>query len=159
MSAAHPWHIRPATDDDRAFLGQLAARLTIGRAAWLDGAAMEAAMRRFLLDDLTAMQQGKEAIALVATAPDSGDPVGAVMVSRSIHFTGEPQAYLGELAVIAQAEGQGVGAALLAAAEAWAREHGARFVVLETGIANSHARAFYAQHGYGEENVKLTKVL
>jgi len=156
MTITGPWRIRPATADDADFLASLAARLTIGRAAWLDEQLMEATMRRFLLDDLAAM--GDTSTVFIAEAPD-GTPVGAATIERKAHFTGIPQAYLGELAVVAEVEGQGVGTALLAAGETWAREHGAQIITLETGSANHHARSFYTHQGYGDESVKLTKVL
>jgi GNAT superfamily N-acetyltransferase len=66
---------------------------------------------------------------------------------------------LGELAVVAAYEGHGVASALLAAAEAWAWEQGLHFVALGTGAANTRARAFYARHGYAEEDVRLAKPL
>jgi GNAT superfamily N-acetyltransferase len=47
----------------------------------------------------------------------------------------------------------------LAAAEDWARERGLGLLVLDTGAANTRARAFYARHGYTEESVRRTKVL
>lgn len=156
MTAAHTWRIRRAVAADRAFLEELAPRLTIGAAPWIDPAAMLRTMRGFLLGDLE--KTGPEAALFVAEAED-GTPVGAVAIEQGKHFTGEPQDYIGELAVTEEAEGSGAGAALLAAAEAWAREHGARRIALDTGAANTRARAFYARHGYGEESVKLVKVL
>lgn len=156
MTISGPWRIRPATANDADFMASLAARLTIGRAAWLGEQLMEGTMRRFLLDDLAAMSD--TSTVFIAEASD-GTPVGAATIERKAHFTGIPQAYLGELAVITEVEGQGVGAALLAAVETWAREHGAQIITLETGSANGHARSFYARHGYGDESVKLTKVL
>ena len=150
------WTIRPATPDDRSFLEQLAPRLAIGIPPWRDAAAMTATMRGFLLEDLARM--GSDATVLIATRAD-GTPVGAATISRSKHFTGSPQAELGELAVVAAVEGQGAASALLAAAEAWARDQGLPFVALATGAANTRARAFYARHGYADEDVRLAKPL
>jgi GNAT superfamily N-acetyltransferase len=48
---------------------------------------------------------------------------------------------------------------LLAAAEAWAGRCGLERLTLETGAANTAARAFYAAAGYHEEDVRLTKDL
>jgi GNAT superfamily N-acetyltransferase len=155
----HPspgWRVRPATADDRAFLDRLAPRLTIGIPSWRDPAAMLATVRRWLADDLQRM--GTDAIVFIAEAAD-GTPVGAATIARSAHFTGAHQAELGELAVVEEVEGQGAAAALLAACEQWARGQGLRFVSLGTGAANTRARAFYARHGYGEEDVRLTKAL
>ncbi len=150
------WHIRQATAADRPFLERLAPRLTIGIPPWRDAELMRATMLRFLLDDLANM--GDDSTVLIAEAADN-TPVGVVTVGRSQHFTGQTQAELGELAVTADAEGQGAGATLLAAAEAWARERGFPFIALGTGAANTRAREFYARHGYAEEDARLVKQL
>jgi len=74
-------------------------------------------------------------------------------------LTGEIDAYVGELAVDAGHERQGVGTLLMDAAEDWARRRGLRHVTLETGAANGPARTFYAGRGYLDEDVRLTKAL
>jgi GNAT superfamily N-acetyltransferase len=63
------------------------------------------------------------------------------------------QAYIGELA---EAESQGMGRALLGSVEGWAREHGLRLLVLDTGSANERGRRFYTRSGFLEEGVRLT---
>jgi GNAT superfamily N-acetyltransferase len=156
MSPTQLWRIRPATSADRAFLERLAPRLTIGLASWRIPDAMEATARGWMLADLDRM--GPDCVVLIAESP-TGEPIGAAAIARSQHFTGAPQADLGELAVMASVEGQGAASALLSAAEAWARECGLPFVALATGAANARARAFYARHGYLEEDVRLTKAL
>ena len=156
MGSTQPWRIRPAISSDRAFLEQLAPRLTIGLAPWRDPDAMEATARCWLLENLERM--GPDSTVFIAEAPN-GAAVGAATIARSQHFTGVPQAELGELAVLAPVEGQGAASLLLAAAEDWAREHGLPFIALATGAANARARAFYARHGYLEEDVRLTKAL
>jgi GNAT superfamily N-acetyltransferase len=150
------WRVRPATPADREFLAELAPRLAFGIAPWRDQAIMAETMGAYLQHDLEAM--GADGRVLVAEAPDA-TRVGAAAIGRNRNFTGEDQAYLGELAVTAAAEGHGAASALLAAAEDWAREQGLPLVVLDTGAANARARAFYARHGYAEESVRLTKVL
>lgn len=150
------WCVRTAALADRDFLSELASRLTFGIAPWRDPAAMLATMRGYLLSDLERI--GPDSTVLVAEAPD-GTPSGAATIARNTNFTGETQAYFGELAVTAAAEGQLAASALLAAAEDWARKQGFGLVVLDTGAANVRARAFYARHGYAEESVRLTRVL
>lgn len=158
-STASDWRIRPATASDRAFLEELAPRLTIGIPAWRDQAAMLATARQWLLNALEKKEEMRpDATMFIAEGP-SGAPVGVAAIAGSTHFTGVSQAELGELAVVAAYEGQGVASALLAAAEAWARERGFRFITLGTGTANTRARAFYARHGYAEEDVRLAKPL
>jgi GNAT superfamily N-acetyltransferase len=154
ISPPPQWRIRPATEEDRDFLERLAPRLTVGLATWRDPDAMEATARRWLLENLERM--GPDSTVFIAEALD-GVPVGAATIQRSQHFTGAPQADLGELAVISSIEGRGAASALLAAAESWARERGLPFVALATGAANARARAFYARHGYLKEDIRLAK--
>ena len=80
-------------------------------------------------------------------------------VARQVHFSGQPRAYIGELIVAAEAEGTGLGRALLAAAEGWASAQGLPVLELDTGASNEHARHFYAHLGYVEESVKVVKLL
>jgi GNAT superfamily N-acetyltransferase len=152
----HGWRIRPAQASDRAFLEDLALRLAVGIPSWRSAEAMAATARRWLLADLARI--GSDAAVFLAETA-VGEPVGAVAVASSQHFTGAAQAEIGELAVVAEWEGRGIGAALLAAAEAWARERSAPFISLATGAANARALAFYARHGFQPEDVRLTKPL
>lgn len=156
MTAMREWVVREATPADRAFLEEVAPRLTIGMAPWRDRGAMLAAMRRFLLEDLDKM--GADATVMVALA-DDGAPAGVATVAIANNFTGERQAYLGELVVREEAEGRGAASVLLDAVERWARERDLPFVVLDTGTLNTRARDFYTRHGYGEESVRLVKPL
>ncbi len=156
MAEKTQWRIKPATAADRAFLEQLAPRLTIGIPPWRSREAMLATVRGWLLENLENM--GADGTVFIAEDAN-GMPIGAATVERSAHFTGAPQGELGELAVIEAVEGQGVAALLLAAAEDWAREQGLPYLALGTGVANSRARAFYARHGYQEEDIRLAKAL
>ena len=148
--------IRPFDPADRDAVLSLAPRLTIGIARWRDPDAFLAAARRWIEGSINGI--GPDRAVLVAEDA-RGRCVGFVSVSRDVHFTGEEQAYVGELAVAAEVEGMGVGRALMAGAEEWAREHGYRLVALDTGAANARARGFYGRLGYAEESVKLVKVL
>jgi GNAT superfamily N-acetyltransferase len=153
-----PVRIRPARPGDRPSLLALASRLVIGIAPWRDPSTMLGAMQRFIMEDLDRM--GPQSTMLVAEAEaEHGAPLGFVSIAHHVNFTGETQAYIGELAVREDAEGQGVGRALVHAAESWAREQGYTLVVLDTGAANPRARAFYQRLGYREESVRLTKPL
>lgn len=148
--------IRPYELADRESVLALADRLAVGIAPWRSGEGMRGAAQRWTMASIDGI--GPRRCVLVAEASD-GAVVGFVSVARETNFTGEPQAYIGELAVAGQAEGQGVGSALIAASEAWAQDLDLELVVLETGAANARARQFYAKLGYAEESVKLAKVL
>jgi GNAT superfamily N-acetyltransferase len=75
-----------------------------------------------------------------------------ISVRSSTHFTGERDGYIGELVVADRASRRGIGRALIAAADAWARD-----LTLHTGAFNSNARAFYAALGFADEEVRLTR--
>ena len=74
-----------------------------------------------------------------------------------MHFTGDPDAYVGELVIDRRMEGRGAGRALIAAAEEWAASRGPARITLETGARNHRARRFYESAGYEEEGIRLSK--
>lgn len=71
----------------------------------------------------------------------------------------EPHAELTELYVEAMFRRRGVGRALVARAEALAREAGASRLILLTGFDNAEAQAFYRALGYVEDELMLSKDL
>lgn len=148
--------IRLATPADREFLHRIAPRLVIGVAPWRDAVRMLTTMEGYLIENLTAPPE-KGAMFIAEGA--NGIRLGVVTVAHNVNFTGERQAYMGELAVAEEAEGQGVGRLLVERAERWARENGYDLLVLDTGAANTRARGFYAGLGYQEEGVRLAKML
>jgi ribosomal protein S18 acetylase RimI-like enzyme len=94
---------------------------------------------------------------VVLVARKGDHVVGVITVSERRHFAGDVDAYIGELVVSNECEGQGIGQALVKAAEAWAADRGLGHIALETGAANRRARTFYEKSGYLEEDVRLTK--
>jgi ribosomal protein S18 acetylase RimI-like enzyme len=149
--------IHPAGGDDRAGVLGLGARLAEGVAPWRDQAEALGAGRRWLEESLAAAK-AEAGTVLVATAAD-GSVTGVISIRPSKHFTGELDGYIGELAVAEHASRQGIGAALIEAAETWATDHGLRNLTLHTGAFNTSARAFYAALGFTEEEVRLTRAI
>ena len=82
-----------------------------------------------------------------------------ISIGPSTHFTGEHDGYIGELAVAEHASRQGIGRALIGAADTWARGRGLAHLTLHTGARNTGGRAFYAALGFAEEEVRLTRPL
>jgi ribosomal protein S18 acetylase RimI-like enzyme len=146
--------IRPADDDDRAAVLELAPRLAEGVAPWRDQTEALLAGRRWLEESLDAAKNGDGAVLVAA---DAAGMAGVVSVRPSTHFTGERDGYIGELVVADRASRRGIGRALIAAADAWARDHGLRNLTLHTGAFNANARGFYAAQGFVEEEVRLTR--
>ncbi len=148
--------IRLYTPADREFLLSLASRLTIGIAPWRNHEAMETVMRQFINESIE--QHPKQTTIFIAVN-QQGLQLGFASISHAKNFTGEPQAYLGELAVREDAEGHGVGNALVKACEEWSRTQGYSLLVLDTGTANVQARRFYQHSGFQEESIRLVKQL
>jgi GNAT superfamily N-acetyltransferase len=152
--------IRPLLPDDRDFVLDLAERLAeVGMPPWRDPEAMRAFHHRYAVATVEAGGRGEADAVFVAEGAD-GERLGAVHVhDDSTSLTGEPQAYLATLAVAAEAEGRGVGRALMEAAEVWAHARGHRVLALDVFAGNVGARAFYERLGYRDETVTMVKVL
>jgi len=149
-------HVRHYRADDRAFVLSLAPRLCVGMPSWRDRQLWLAAFERWIAASIE--QHGQAAIVFVAE-DDQGERLGFATLSHTAHFTGERQAYINELASSEAAEGRGVGTALIAACEQWAREQGDRVLALSTGAANERALGLYHHLGFRDEDVKLVKLL
>lgn len=86
---------------------------------------------------------GVAGIAYIETHPD--------------YFTKEYHAHLAILSVAGNAEGHGVGRALLEAVDDWTRARGYRFVTLNVFGGNERARRVYERAGYQVDAVKYLK--
>jgi GNAT superfamily N-acetyltransferase len=63
-----------------------------------------------------------------------------------------------DIAVLPQLRGHGVGSRLVAAAEAWAVEHGATVMTMQTHVANLDAIRFYQErHGFRTTGILMMK--
>jgi len=118
---------------DRDLLMEMAERLQEGVAAWRDPEAVRLAVSGWVRDSLRDLSDRNSA---AFVAERDGEVVGFVCVSERAHFTGEIDAYIGELVVSKAAEGGGVGRALVGAAEGWGRARGRKRVAVDTGAAN-----------------------
>jgi GNAT superfamily N-acetyltransferase len=147
--------VRPADQADRVGILALAPRLAGGVAPWRDQARALAAARRWLEEALAKAAQGSGTV-FVAVDRDN-TIVGVLGLTPATHFTGEHDAYIGELAVAGPAARTGIGRVLIAAAESWAHQRNLTHLTLHTGARNTPARAFYAALGFAEEEVRLTR--
>ena len=137
--------VRDARAGDGAFIAGLVPRFVEHGAA--DGHTPDEVIdgtRRVLAGALRAPEPGD--VFLVAEDED-GERSGFIYaVTESDFFTGEPYLHVSEIATVRS--GDGVGAALMIAAETRARERGYRFVTLNVVDENTAARRFYERHGY-----------
>jgi GNAT superfamily N-acetyltransferase len=77
--------------------------------------------------------------------------------TRRDFFTGAQNCHIADLVVAAAHEGRGVGRALLAFADIWAKEHHCRHLTLGVFPANERARKLYEAHGFGVEILSMAK--
>ena len=155
---ASDFSIRAAHADDRDALRALLPRL----------AAFDLPPRRHP-DDLW---RGDEALLLrhldgdapqvrayVAVAP-AGHVVGLAFFSlRPELLSGAPSAHLEALAVAEDAQGSGVGSALLTTCEHAARDAGASSMTLHVFARNERARRLYEARGYSAELIREIRYL
>lgn len=147
--------LRPATTDDRAFLSALADRLAdFETPAWRSRAQVAEGDRR---DLLAALDEPPPASELVIAELD-GAPEGCLhVVTKADFFTLRPHGHISVIAVTKQAEGRGVGHALMDYAERWSRALGYDHLTLNVFPANARARAFYERHGYALDLISMRK--
>jgi len=156
MAATAPARIRPFQPGDGSQVLALAPRLTAGVAPWRDPVAVRRAAHNWVQTSIdTAGQPGHAVYVAIA----SERVVGVVSIREQTHFTGQTDAYVGELAVASGMERRGIATALMNAAEAWAAQRGLAFLTLHTGAANQPARGLYQRLGYHEEELLLTKAI
>jgi len=149
-------HVRPYTSADHAFIFSLAPRLAVGKQPWRDLTLWLKTVEEWLTESIK--QHYQKTMVLIAE-DEKGERLGFATVSHSTHFTGQRQAYIGELVTSEAAEGQGVGTTLVKACEQWAREQGHAIITLTTGVGNTRALKFYNQLGFRSEDITLTKLL
>lgn len=105
-----------------------------------------------LADDVRAQLPGRlceipGAVSYIAYA--DGEPVGLLNAFRGFStFAAKPLYNIHDLAVLPAARGQGVGAQLMQALEAYARAEGCCKITLEVLTGNVSAKALYARQGY-----------
>ena len=148
--------IRPATERDFPVLPALAARLTAFELPpWRTAAEIADADTAAMVEAVRAGSADNE----VSIAERRGTPVGCLHMMAPIDFFGRRHAHISVIATSEDAEGTGVGRALVAYAEAWARRRNLALLTLNVFDANAHARRFYERGGFTPEVIKYVKPL
>ena len=149
-------HIRPATLADEAFIRAVMPRLVeFGPPPWREAAQLTATDVAVLLESLR--QPTPERSVLIAER--QGQPLGLLHLAVLTDFYQQRHGHVADLAVAAEAEGQGIGRALLEYAEDWARRQGFPWLTLSVFAGNERARAVYEHAGFQQDIVKYLKVL
>jgi ribosomal protein S18 acetylase RimI-like enzyme len=152
--------IRLATDADMAFFHEMEFETT-----WHSLSPRE--------QELFAPEQVRESLAatldtllarpgnaIFIAEAESGERLGVLWfgVNRN-PLTGEDEAWIYNISVVPHGRRQGVGARLMAHAEAHARRGGFRTLGLMVSAHNDPARRLYARHGFEEANVIMRRTL
>ena len=131
---ASPADIRPIVPDDADAAAQLSGEL---------GYPLVRAAMRARLDALSASAEHGVFVACL-----DGQVVGWIHVAAVLHMQSDPRAEIGGLVVSASVRGRSIGAALVARAEAWAREHGFGTILVRSQVMREAAHRFYLREGY-----------
>ena len=87
-------HVRPYIPNDHTFVLSLAPRLAMGKQRWRDRDLWLTTVEEWLTESIK--QHNQKTMVLIAEN-EQGTALGFVTVSHSTHFTGQPQAYIGNL--------------------------------------------------------------
>ena len=152
--------VRAATLDDEAMLTALAWRLTeFTLPAWRKPEHIAEADANEMM---AAIRKGS-AVSEVFVAQYDGEPDGAIAgclhMVATVDFFGTAHGHISVIAVTPEAEGRGVGRALMEYAEAWTKRRGYALLTLNVFAANARARRFYDRAGYAPEVMKYSKAL
>lgn len=136
----------------RSFDARLIGEAELPGAAQADFARFQAAFTARALDD---------SAATIIVAVDFAETIlGYVHLTETQDdVLGVALGYVSIIAVAESAGGKGIGRALMAAAETWARERGYPALVLDVFASNATARRFYAAQGFVEDSLRLRKPL
>lgn len=159
MNADPGIRIRPATIADKEFVISLVPRLAeFGPPPWRDMDQMTATDVCVLSDKLELEPAGTAIF--IAEDAITGAPLGFIHLhAASDYYNKAEHGHIGDVIVAPEGEGRGVGRALMAKSEGWAREQGYRWLTLTVFRQNVRARELYERLGYGEDMIKYVKEL
>lgn len=150
--------IRPATSGDTDFILSLVPRfvafeLPKGRRKRGTAAAIHADIERALRE----APPGDHFF--IAGNPDEQRTGFLHLQVQRDFFSGARACHIADLAVAPDHEGQGIGRALLAHAEAWARKNRCKLLTLSVFPGNTRAHALYERNGFGPDLLRMAKPL
>jgi len=157
--------VAPATTEDVAAVTDLWVALAAGQRD--HGATLRAEANRATVREWVARSVVTGELLVARAAADDSDrdaepaPVGFVGfgLERGDYERDATRGTVSNLFVVPERRGEGIGGALLDAAERALRERGADRVALEALADNDRAREFYADRGYERHRVVLAKPL
>jgi GNAT superfamily N-acetyltransferase len=149
--------VRDGTAADRDFVVDTARRFAaFGPPPWRSPQEVVAGEVRCLDDFFDGRLKG----AALVIAEDAEGAAGFAFLEPAVdYFSGDPHGHIGMIAVTEAAEGRGAGAALMRAAEDWARARGYPRLTLNVFEGNRRARGVYERFGYQVETVRYVKTI
>jgi ribosomal protein S18 acetylase RimI-like enzyme len=146
--------IRPATTADARLLATLAERLaSFPLPPWRTPDAIAQADAGAMIE---AIEEGNDDNEVVIAERD-GVPVGCLHILVMKDFFGASHGHISVLAATVEAEGTGVGRALMAYAAEWTTRRGLSLMTLNVFAGNERARRFYDRVGFEVEMLKYAK--
>jgi ribosomal protein S18 acetylase RimI-like enzyme len=149
-------HIRPADAGDDEFILSLVARFVdFELPAWRRRNDCANGIRR---DLNRALDQVPAAETLFIAQDRHGERLGFLRVQKTRDFfSGRANCHVSDIAVAQGHDGRGIGRALLARAQAWAKEQRCALITLAVFPGNRRARELYERAGFGEDLLRLAK--
>jgi GNAT superfamily N-acetyltransferase len=149
--------VRDGTAADRDFVIDTARRFAaFGPPPWRSAQEVVAGEVRCLDDFFDGRLTGPALL----IAEDAGAPAGFAFLEPAVdYFSGDRHGHVGMIAVTEAAEGRGAGAALMRAAEDWARACGYPKLTLNVFEGNRRARDVYERVGYRVETLRYVKMI
>ena len=151
-------HVRLAhADDDEFILAQAERLVGFDLPKWRKPRDTLAGIRADIARHLRELPPASH---LFVAEDGDGERLGFLhLQTQKDFFTGVLNCHIADLVVASGHDGKGVGSALIAYAERWAREHRCRHVTLSVFPGNARARELYVRHGYGDELIRMAKAL
>ena len=147
--------VRPLEHRDLPFIRSLIPRLTeFGLPLERDPNLLHS----LLNEEFKKLPSEREFTLELIAEDENGVAVGFIQCEREHDpFSGVARGYIQVLAVLEEAEGQGIGRLLLERATLWAQEKRLEGLSLHVFSSNVNARTFYAKLGFQEDNIRLIK--
>ncbi|QAU11668.1 GNAT family N-acetyltransferase [Halorubrum sp. BOL3-1] len=157
--------VEPATADDVDAVTDMWVALAAGQREY--GATLRAEANRATVREWVGQSAVTGDLLVARDSEAPGNAGGGTELVGFVGFSLERGDYerdavrgtVSNLFVAPERRDEGIGGALLDAAERALREQGADRVALEALADNDRARAFYAAHGYDAHRIELTKRL
>lgn len=146
--------VRPATRADARLLAGLAERLaSFPLPSWRTPDSIANADAKAMME---AIEEGRDDNQVMIAERD-GVPVGCLHILTIKDFFGVSHGHVSVLSTTVDAEGTGVGRALIDYAERWTTRRGLSLMTLNVFAGNERARRFYDRVGFEVEMLKYAK--